>query len=299
MLRRLVRYDDAALLGELAGPHARAVHDVLALEGLAGLDPHPGDGAVAHQDVLDADPLDDPHAEVLRAAGQRLGQVDRVHPAVAGDVEAGQQVVGRRPGEEVGHLLRPDLLDLEPEVALERRDSPVLVEPVGIGRRLDQPDGLEPGGHTGLRLEPGVEVAGVEPDAGAGLGGGAEAGHQPGRVPRRTAGEAVALEEHDVGPAFVREVVGDRAADHAATDDDDTGPVRQSGGRGHRHKVAGDRPPARRSVARAGKRGTHRRRARLGGRFAPRFPRRPAPTAVRRRQTGSRGPRRRPTLDDI
>ena len=42
----------------------------------------------------------------------------------------------------------------------------------------------------------------------------------------------------DVGPALVGEVVGDRAPDHAAPDDDDAGPVRQSGGRGHRLNLA-------------------------------------------------------------
>ena len=243
VLGRLVGYDDAALLGELAGPHAGAVHDVLALDvavspvAPARADPDPGHGAVAGQYVVDPDALDDPDAEVLRAAGQRLGEVDRVDPAVAGHVEAGEQVVGLRPREEVGHLPRRDLVDLEPEVALERRDPAVLVQPVGVGRRLDQPDRLEPGGHPGLGLEPGVEVAGVQPDAGAGLGGRAEAGHQPGRVPRRTAGEPVALDDHDVGPAFVGEVVGNRAPDHAATDDDDTGPVRQRG-ESHRHNLA-------------------------------------------------------------
>ena len=69
------------------------------------------------------------------------------------------------------------------------------------------------------------------------LGRRAEAGHQPGRVPRRTAGEPVALEHDDVGPALVGEVVGDRAPDHAATDDDDAGPVGQLG-ESHRHNLA-------------------------------------------------------------
>ena len=244
VLGGLVGDHHAAPLAELAGPHAGAVHDVLALEGRrvavgrACRDHHPPHLAVLDQHVVHPDPLDDSHAEVLRAAGQRLGEVDRVDPAVAGDVEAGQQVVGLRPGEEVGHLLRPDLLDLEPEVALEGGDPAVLVQPVGVGRGLDQPDRLEARRDPGLGLEPRVEVTGVQPDPGAGLRGRPEARHQPGRVPRRTAGEPVALQHDDVGPALVGEVVGDRAPDHAAPDDDDTGPVRQCRGRGHRHNLA-------------------------------------------------------------
>ena len=220
-----------APLAELARPHPGAVHDVLALDllGVAGArgDHHRPHLAVVDEHVLDPHAFDDGDAEVLRAASQRLGQVDRVDPTVAGHVEAGEQVVGARPGEQLGHLARPDLLDLEPEVALERRHPAVLVEPVGVGRRLDQPHRLEPGRHPGLGLEPRIEVAAVEPDARAGLRRRAEAGHQPGRVPRRTAGQPVTLQQSDVGPPLVGEVVGDRAPDHAAPDDDDAGAVGQ------------------------------------------------------------------------
>src|SRR4029077_7558132 len=103
-------------------------HDVLALDvgsvaRLAGRgrrpgarretsDAYAGHGTVAGQHVDHADALDHPHAEVLRPAGQRLGEVDRVDPAVVGHVEAGQEVVGLRPGEEVGHLPGRDLVDL-------------------------------------------------------------------------------------------------------------------------------------------------------------------------------------------
>src|SRR5262249_17057132 len=133
---------------------------------------------------------------------------------------------------------RTDLLDLEPEMALERRDPSVLMQSVGVARRLDQPDRLEPGRHPGLGLEPGIEGTAVQPDAGAGLPRGAEAGPQPRGVARRTPGQRISFEYDDVGPALVSEVVGDRAPDHAAPDDDDAGPVRQSRGRGHRHNLA-------------------------------------------------------------
>ena len=48
----------------------------------------------------------------------------------------------------------------------------------------------------------------------------AQLAHQAGRVPGGPAGELLALEQHDVGDPNLREVVGDRAADDAAADDD-------------------------------------------------------------------------------
>ena len=52
----------------------------------------------------------------------------------------GEQVVGLGPREQVSHLGRRDLVDLQAEVALERSDAAVLLEPVGVGGGLDHPD---------------------------------------------------------------------------------------------------------------------------------------------------------------
>ena len=202
VLGRLVGDDDAVALGELARPHARAVDDEVALD-VTGVGAHADDlldqAPRARDDLLDRDPLGDADAEGPRAARQAHREVDGVDAAVTGDVEAREEVVGAGQREEVGHLPRPDLLDLEPVDALEGRDAAVLLQAVGVGGRLDEPDGLEAGGHTRLRLEPGVEVAGVEAQARARLARRPEAGHQAGGVPRRPRGEPVALEDEHVG----------------------------------------------------------------------------------------------------
>ena len=57
----------------------------------------------------------------------------------------------------------------------------------------------------------------------------AERDHQPGGVPGGARGQAVALEQDDVLPAHVGQVVGDGAADDAAADDDDAGAIRNVG----------------------------------------------------------------------
>ena len=46
---------------------------------------------------------------------------------------------------------------------------------------------------------------------------------QPGGVPGRAAGELLALQQQHVGDAELGQVIGDRAADDAAADDDDVG----------------------------------------------------------------------------
>ena len=184
-------------------------------------------------DVGDGDALEDPYAELARALGECGRQVDGVDPAVAGYVEAGQQVVGLRPGEQRVHLGGGDLVDLQAEVALERGDPAVLLQPVGVRRRLDQPHRLEAGGLAGLGLQPGVQLAGVQPHRRRRLRERPEARHQPRRVPRRAAGQPVALEEdHVAAPPEVGEVVGDRGTDDAAPDDDDAGTGGEFGSHG-------------------------------------------------------------------
>ena len=118
-------------------------------------------------------------------------------------------------------------MHVDAAVAVERRDAAVLLEPVGLGRHLDEADRPEPGRQAGLGLEPRVEIARVLAHLGRRLRGRAERHHQPGGVPGGARGQPVALEQHDVPDAHVRQVVGDRGADDAAADDDDPGAVGQ------------------------------------------------------------------------
>ena len=118
--------------------------------------------------------------------------------------------------------LRRDQLQLHPEVAAARLGHPQPVHPdLGVGqhqaaRQVDR--AVLAGDPLDLLvqldrvlLEPGdVRVA-------------VERVHPAGRVPRGAGRQLAPLEEHDVGPAGLRQVVQDAGADDAATDDDDLG----------------------------------------------------------------------------
>ena len=55
----------------------------------------------------------------------------------------------------------------------------------------------------------------------------AQLSDQAGGVPGCAAGQLLSFEQYDVAPAELGEVVGNRTADNAATDDDDIGTFRQ------------------------------------------------------------------------
>ena len=89
-----------------------------------------------------------------------------------------------------------------------------------VSARADRADLAEAGGDAGLGLQPGVKLGRIFREPGQVLRG-AQLADQPGRMPGRAGCELLALQQHDVGPAELGQVIGDGAAGHAAADDDD------------------------------------------------------------------------------
>ena len=191
---------------------------------------HADDRAVTGQHIDRGGALQQRRPAHARALGQGHRDVHRVHPAVGRRVERGEDVVGARDREQLADLAGTDLVDVHTAMAVERRHPPVLLEAALVSGDLDQPDRAEAGGLPGLGLQPGVQVLGVHPQLGRGLGGRAERDHQAGGVPGRAGGEPVTLEQHRVGPAQFGQVVGDRRADDPATDHDHPRASREAGG---------------------------------------------------------------------
>ncbi len=117
-----------------------------------------------------------------------------------------------------------------------------------------KPTGLNPVASPVSAFQPAVEIARVFAHLRRGLRGGAERHHESGGVPGRPGCEPVALEQNDIGPAEVGEVVRKRGPDHAAPNDDGAGAVRdgRSRGRGAGHATIMAAPPA--SVPRSAQR---------------------------------------------
>ena len=226
VLGRLVRDADAAARAELPRPHPGAVDDELRLD-VAPRRRDPDGASVAGGDARDRHALDDRDAVLPGSLGQGHGRVHRVHPPVLPHVEAGQDVVDPREREEPSDLVGRDLFDVVAEVPVERRDPAVLLEAVRVRGQLDEAQGLEARAVAGLGLEAPPEIARVHAQLDRGRRGRAEGGHEARRVPGRAGGQPVALQQDDVPPAQLGQVIRHRAADHPASDDHDARPARQ------------------------------------------------------------------------
>ncbi len=139
MLGRLVGDGHTRPFGELAGPHAGGVDDVLALD-IALRRPHADDASIRGQHVQHGCAFEDRHAAHARALRQSHGRVNGVHPAVLRHVETGQQIISTRRREEVGNLARGDFMHLRAHEPIEGRDATVFLKSPFVSRYLDQTD---------------------------------------------------------------------------------------------------------------------------------------------------------------
>ena len=204
---------------DFTGPQAAGVDDVLGVDRVAILDldiprlvrtlRQPGDQGV--QADLRAGQLG-----ALHVGSRDAGRVDVALDPV---VQRAYEVLRVHHREDVSRLGRRDHLEVHPEVAASGDGHPQEVHPVlGVGQHQPaaQVDGAALAGDL---LDLLVEVDGVllEPrDVRVAVQG----VHAAGRVPGGTGGELATLEEDDVLPAGLGQVVQDARPDDAAADDD-------------------------------------------------------------------------------
>jgi len=108
------------------------------------------------------------------------------------------------------------------ERARHRAAAPHFVRLFWRHGELDRAALNEAGGLSRLVLEPAIKILRVFGQHGLRLGI-AQRGEQAGRVPGGAASELLALQQHDVGPAELGEVIGNGTANDAAANDDDAG----------------------------------------------------------------------------
>ena len=223
MLAGVQRDGDAVLRAELARPHAGAVDDDVGFDHAAARSPccpgDAGDAAVLRVDLGHLHVLDDRRAALARALGQRHGDVGRVALAVERQMHGADHV---RDVEMRIHLLDfvgRNLAHVDVEGA-RQRGLPVDLVLALLGQRHgDRADLAHAGGDAGLGLELDVEVGRIFREPRHVLRA-AQLADQPGGMPCRARGQLLALQEHDVGPAELGQMIGDRAAGDAAADDD-------------------------------------------------------------------------------
>ena len=222
MLAGMQRQGDAVLIGQVAAPHAAAVdHDIGG--NMAGLPVHHVIDAghppprLGHAGDLDA--FKDLRAAHPRALGQRHGDIGRVALSVqrqgdrADDVRDVQMRVFRLDlgGRNLVHL---DIEDPRHGGLAQQFLMPRLGQ-----RDRDRSDLAHAGRHACLGLQLHVKIGGIlrQPRH---VGRAAQLADQPRRMPGGAAGQLLAFQQHDVGPACLRQMIGHRTAGNAAPDDD-------------------------------------------------------------------------------
>ena len=205
------RDGDAVLRTQFAGPHAGAIDDDVGFDRALFVTLRPGDAgnaAIPAMNLRHLDVLDDFCAALPRALGQSHGDVGRVALAVE------RQVHG---ADHVGHIeMRIHLLDLAgrnlADIDVEgtgQRCLPVDLVLALLGERDgDGADLTHAGGDLGLGFQLDVEVGRIFGEPRHVLRG-AQLADQAGGVPGGARRQLLALQEHDVGPAQFREMVGD------------------------------------------------------------------------------------------
>ena len=262
MLAGVERQAHAGPRGQVAAPHATAVdddvrRDVTGLAVRLPIDAGDALAVVCHGRDLHA--LHDPCAAHPRALGQRHGDIGRVALPVAGKMHGAGDIADlhmRIHGLDLGG---GNLAHLHVEGAGERGLPQKLFAPVGGQANGDGAHLPHPRGDAGLFLELDVEIGGILGQPRHVLSA-AQLPHQTGGVPGCAAGQLLAFQQDDVGPAQFRQMIRDRTAGDAATDDDGAG---LRGEVGHGVRPSAGRCPGPRGGRRAARwRGGVRRRYR-------------------------------------
>ena len=211
MGHRHERHAHAGHAPDLRGEHAAGVDHDVGLD-VAALGAHPAHAPVAHVEPGHARVRVDVAAALARALGERVGEQARVEVAVGRQPRRAEHAVGGHEREALLRLLRAQQLERQPERLGPARLAPGLL-PTRFRRREPQPAALDP-----AAVERPVELDRVHHHPRQ-RHRAAQLPDEPGRVERRAGGELVAVDQHDVVPAELGEVVGDRAAAHAPADD--------------------------------------------------------------------------------
>ena len=218
---RVQRNGGAGAGAEFMCPHSGAIDDHVGAQLALGRT-YPDGAAVVDQDLLDPGVLEDLRAAALGALGQRLRGVDRIGAAVLRQVDTPDQVASVYTRPQAGDFGGRERLHLQAEAAGHGGAALEFLEACRVGGNRDRAGLAKTGGLAGFHFQPGIQAGGVLRQP-CHVVGGAQLADQPGGMPGGAAGELLAFEQHHIGPAPQREVVGHAATYDAPADDDNLG----------------------------------------------------------------------------
>ena len=221
VLAGMERQGHARRCGQIAAPHAAAVdHDIggdmALLRAIVPIHAGRAHPVIGHGGNLD--PLDDLGARHPRALGQRHGDIGRVALPVERQMQRAGDIADLDMRIHGAHLGGGDLMHLDTKGAGNRGLPQQFLAPVGGQTQRDGADLPHARRNTGFGLELGVKICRVFRQARHVLAA-AQLAHQPRRMPSGAAGQLFAFQKHDVGPAKLGQMIGDRTAGDAAADD--------------------------------------------------------------------------------
>ena len=207
---------------DLSSPQSAGVDDMLGMDDVAALDadvPGAVEPLVQRDDGCVLVHLRARELSALHVGARDPGRVDVTLDRV---VQGPDEVLRIEQREDVGRFARRDEVEVHPEVAA-----------AGLGHSQEVHADLGVGEHEAARQ---VDRAVLPRDAldllvqldrvlleARDVRVAVERVHPAGRVPGRAGRQLAPLEQDDVGPAGLGEVVQHAGADHAAADDDDLG----------------------------------------------------------------------------
>ena len=199
MLRGVQRHVDSGQPPDLARPHPGAVDD--GLRGyVAPIRRNAGHVPVALADAGHAHVLEDADAVQLGTFGVGLRRIGRIRLAVSGQIYRADQVLGVHQRPQFRRLARRNDLDLQTEALGHRRPALQFFEAFRVAGDGQRTGPFETRSLTGLGFEFLHQGGGVLGQPGQ-VARGPQLADQARGVPRRTAGQGLAFQEHHIGDA--------------------------------------------------------------------------------------------------
>ena len=216
---------------ELTGPHAAGEHDPFSADFLPTFQAHPGDPLASmrtghFQQRGHACSVKEGSSVSHGAFGESHRAFAGYHSSIAGQIDCPQHILHLNERPELLSFLGTNEMGLDPEHLRHRGGPTELGHALRVGPEC-QAGGTNPS-HVMTRLlgQLGVKLGRVFVDLGHAVAG-AQLPDHAGRMPSGAATEQALLQQHDILPARLGQMVGHRTAHNAPSDNDYTGSRRR------------------------------------------------------------------------